>query len=61
MILEIAKSSVEKNLQIGDSVPFTERGMYIGNGTVIEIKADVYVVQLDNRVTENMERYGTNR
>ncbi|MGD8189547.1 hypothetical protein ACQCN2_06030 [Brevibacillus ginsengisoli] len=61
MNIEIAKSSIEKELKIGDSVPFTERGMYIGNGTVIEIKSETYVVELDNRVTENMERYGLNR
>lgn len=58
MKIELAKNAIEKTLQVGDSVPFTERGMYIGNGTVIEIKADVYVVELDNRVTENMERLG---
>ena len=60
MKIEIAKSSIAKTLQIGDSIPFTERGMYIGNGTVIEITGVAYVVQLDNRVTENMERYGLN-
>lgn len=56
MKITVAKDLFPKELKIGDSVPFSERGMYVGNGTVVGIKDEHYEVELDNRVTENVER-----
>lgn len=58
MRITLAKELLPKGLQVGDSVPFSERGMYIGNGIILAINDDSYEVEVDNRVTENLERYG---
>jgi|GEM_PF-4488904 len=60
MKITLSKAVLDKELKVGDSVPFSEGGMYIGNGTVVAITDDGYEVELDNRVTENMERLGKN-
>lgn len=58
MIITVSKELFPKALQVGDSVPFSERGMYIGNGVIKSITDGHYEVEVDNRVSENMDRYG---
>ncbi len=58
MKITLAKELFPKEVNVGDSVPFSERGMYIGNGTIVAVHEDTYEVEVDNRVTENLERFG---
>ncbi|MGC5327240.1 hypothetical protein [Brevibacillus sp. SYSU BS000544] len=59
MKITLAKNLLPAGLKVGDSVPFSERGMYIGNGIIVAITEDTYEIDVDNRVTENLERYGS--
>ncbi|MET3287622.1 UNVERIFIED_CONTAM: hypothetical protein ABID98_000192 [Brevibacillus sp. OAP136] len=56
MKVTLAKDLFPKALKVGDSVPFSEHGMYVGNGKVVGMTDTHYEVELDNRVTENVDR-----
>ncbi|GAA4707705.1 hypothetical protein [Brevibacillus fulvus] len=58
MKITLSKQMFAKKLQVGDSVPFSDRGMYIGNGTIVKDAGDHYEVEVDNRVEENLRRTG---